>query len=37
MKRLDNLFPKICSLENLILAEKKARKGKSKRYGVRVF
>ena len=37
MKRFDNLFSKICSLENLILAEKKARKGKSKRYGVRVF
>lgn len=37
MKRLDNLFTKICSMENLILAEKKARKGKTRTIGVRLF
>ena len=30
MKRIGNLYQKICSLDNLILAESKARKGKSK-------
>lgn len=30
MKRTGNLYQKICSLDNLILAESKARKGKSK-------
>lgn len=37
MKRIGNLYSKICTLENLELAEKKARKGKSKQYGVRLF
>lgn len=37
MKRIGNLYDKICSLENLILAEKKARKGKKKQYGVKLF
>lgn len=34
MKRITNLFTKICSIENLILADKKARKGKLRSYGV---
>ncbi len=34
MKRLGNLFEKIVSIENLELADLKARKGKSKQYGV---
>jgi RNA-directed DNA polymerase len=34
MKRLGNLFQKICSVENLQLADEKASKGKSKQYGV---
>lgn len=34
MKRHGNLFEKIISLENLIIADKKASKGKSKQYGV---
>lgn len=29
MKRIGNLYQKICSLDNLILAESKARKGKT--------
>lgn len=37
MKRIDNLFTKICSMDNLILAEKKARRGKSRTIGVRLF
>jgi RNA-directed DNA polymerase len=37
MKRLNNLYQQIISIENLILAETKARKGKSKQYGVQVF
>jgi len=36
MKRLNNLFSKIISLENLQLADKKAQKGKSKQYGVQL-
>ena len=36
MKRLNNLFEKICSIENLHLADAKARKGKSAQYGVRL-
>lgn len=34
MKRLNNLYTQICSLENLKLADAKARKGKAKQYGV---
>lgn len=34
MKRINNLFQKICSIENLQLADTIARKGKSKQYGV---
>jgi retron-type reverse transcriptase len=34
MKRENNLYQKICSLENLQLADQKARKGKSGRYGI---
>lgn len=37
MKREDNLFARICSVENLALADSKARKGKRKTYGVRLF
>jgi hypothetical protein len=35
MKRLGNLYPQICSIENLLLADIKARKGKADQYGVR--
>ena len=34
MKRIGNLYSKIISIDNLILADKKARKGKLKQYGV---
>jgi RNA-directed DNA polymerase len=34
MKRLNNLFSKIVSIENLLIADEKAQKGKSKQYGV---
>lgn len=34
MKRLNNLYPKICSVENLHLADSLARKGKARQYGV---
>lgn len=36
MKRIGNLFDRICSVENLNLADAIARKGKSKQYGIRV-
>lgn len=36
MKRLGNLYGKICSIENLNLADARARKGKKKQYGIRV-
>ena len=36
MKRIGNLFEKICSIENLKLADEKARKGKSKQYGIKL-
>lgn len=36
MKRIGNLYDKIISLENLRLADKRARKGKAKTYGVKV-
>lgn len=34
MKRINNLYQRICSLENLHLADALASKGKSKKYGV---
>ena len=34
MKRLNNIYEKIISIENLRLADQKAQKGKSKQYGV---
>ncbi|WP_379963954.1 reverse transcriptase/maturase family protein [Epilithonimonas sp. UC225_85] len=34
MKRIGNIFQKISGLENLIIADGKAQKGKSKQYGV---
>jgi len=34
MKRLNNLYEKIISIENLMLADEKARKGKQKQYGI---
>ena len=37
MKRINNLFEKIVTKENLLLAYQKARKGKSGQYGVRIF
>jgi len=37
MKRVTNLYDTICSLENLRLAYHKARQGKAKTYGVRIF
>lgn len=37
MKRKGFLYEQICSIDNLILAEKKARRGKSKQYGVIKF
>lgn len=36
MKRKSNLYPQIISMENLHLADEKARKGKANSYGVRV-
>lgn len=36
MKRIGNLYQKIISIENLKLADEKARKGKQKTYGVRM-
>jgi RNA-directed DNA polymerase len=36
MKRIGNLYSQICSIENLKLADEKARKGKSKQYGIKV-
>lgn len=36
MKRVNNLYDKICSIENLCLADAKARKGKAIQYGVKV-
>ena len=36
MKRIGNLYEKIISVENLKLADEKARKGKTRTYGVRV-
>lgn len=36
MKRIGNLYQKIISVENLRLADEKARRGKTRTYGVRV-
>ena len=36
MKRIGNLYERIISLDNLRLADTKARRGKSRNYGVRV-
>jgi RNA-directed DNA polymerase len=36
MKRIGNLYEEIISMENLALADKKARKGKMNQYGVKV-
>lgn len=36
VKRKNNLYQKICRLENLQLADKKARKGKKYQYGIKV-
>ena len=37
MKRYDNLFNKICSIENLRLADANARKGKKRSRGIKLF
>lgn len=37
MKRMGNVYQEMCSLENFRAAELKARKGKEKQYGVKVF
>jgi RNA-directed DNA polymerase len=37
MKRVNNIYEKIISIENLTLANIKARKGKGKQYGIKVF
>lgn len=37
MRRLTNLYDNIISIDNLVLAEKKARKGKGHQYGVQIF
>lgn len=36
MKRVNNLFEKICSIENLQLADEKARKRKKSKYGIQL-
>ena len=37
MKRINNLFEKVVTKDNLMLAYQKARKGKSGQYGVKIF
>lgn len=37
MKRIGNLFNTVCSPENLLLAYTKAKRGKAKQYGVKLF
>lgn len=37
MKRISNIYPLIYSIDNLNLADKKARKGKSEQYGIAVY
>src|ERR1035437_8227713 len=36
MKRINNIYEKICSIENLQLADAKARKGKTQQYGIKI-
>ena len=36
MRRINNLYEKIYSLDNLLLADEKASKGKASQYGVKV-
>ena len=36
MKRINNIYSKICAIDNLIEADKKARKGKLQSIGVRI-
>lgn len=36
MKRLSNLYQRIISIENLIVADAKARKGKANQYGIKI-
>lgn len=37
MERIGNLYEKICSMDNLILADENARKNKTNSYGVKIF
>ena len=37
MKRIGGLYGRIYTMDNLVLAEQKARKGKSQQYGVKAF
>lgn len=37
MKRINNLYKKIISIDNLRFADKKARRGKFNNYGVKMF
>ncbi len=37
MKRKNNIYQQIYSMDNLILADAKARKGKAEQYGIKVF
>lgn len=37
MKRVNHIFDGMCSMENLVQAERKARRGKRHQYGVKVF
>lgn len=37
MKRINGLFEEIVNMENILLADKKARKGKPNNYGIRLF
>ncbi len=37
MKRIGNIYDNVCSIENLRLADKNARKGKGYQYGVHLF
>lgn len=36
MKRVNNIYPQICTIENLMLADEKARRGKLRSIGVRI-
>ncbi|MBF2708762.1 hypothetical protein [Flavobacterium soyangense] len=37
MKRLNNIYSQITSIDNLRIAEAKARKGKANQYGVKIY